>query len=146
VGFFLTDRRNAGRQDLGCPFGCRRSSWPTYLLAPSRRADWLRVERLLGEYGIAKDSVARRRDLERALETRRGAEEGGEFKAVRRGWCLGEETFRQELLAQISERLGTEHYGGETRRGGGSEGRTDHRGGVGAAKVDRRRVEVTSQG
>lgn len=23
--FFLTDRRNAGRQDLGCPFGCRRA-------------------------------------------------------------------------------------------------------------------------
>lgn len=22
--FFLTDRRNAGRRDLGCPFGCRR--------------------------------------------------------------------------------------------------------------------------
>lgn len=22
--FFLTDRRNAGRKDLGCPFGCRR--------------------------------------------------------------------------------------------------------------------------
>ena len=23
--FFLTDRRNAGRRDLGCPFGCRRA-------------------------------------------------------------------------------------------------------------------------
>ena len=23
--FFLTDARNAGRQDLGCPFGCRRA-------------------------------------------------------------------------------------------------------------------------
>ena len=23
--FFLTDRRNAGRQDLGCPFGCSRA-------------------------------------------------------------------------------------------------------------------------
>jgi len=22
--FFLTDRRNGGREDLGCPFGCRR--------------------------------------------------------------------------------------------------------------------------
>jgi len=36
-----------------------------------------------------------------------------EFKAIRRGWCLGEETFRQELLAQMSERLGAEHYGEE---------------------------------
>ena len=49
--------------------------------------------------------------MERALEARRGAEEGGEFKAIRRGWCLGEETFRKELLAQMSERLGAEHYG-----------------------------------
>jgi len=49
--------------------------------------------------------------LERALEARRGGEEGGEFKAIRRGWCLGEETFRKELLAQMSERLGPEHYG-----------------------------------
>ena len=23
--YFLTDRRNAGRRDLGCPFGCRRA-------------------------------------------------------------------------------------------------------------------------
>ena len=51
--------------------------------------------------------------MERALEERRGAEESGEFKAIRRGWCLGEEAFRKELLAQMSERLGAEHYGAE---------------------------------
>ena len=89
------------------------SSWPRYLAAPSQRPAWLRVERLLGEYGIPKDSPAGRRQLERALEARRGAETGDEFKTVRRGWCLGEETFRQELLAQMSERLGAEHYGPE---------------------------------
>ena len=71
------------------------------------------ADRLLGEYGIPKDSPAGRQQLERALEARRGADEGGEFKAIRRGWCLGEETFRKELLAQISERLGAEHYGQE---------------------------------
>ena len=42
-----------------------------------------------------------------------GAAEGGEFKAIRRGWFLGAETFRQELLARMSERLGAEHYGEE---------------------------------
>lgn len=51
--------------------------------------------------------------MERAVEARRDAEEGGEFQAIRRGWCLGEEAFRQELLAQMSERLGAEHYGEE---------------------------------
>jgi len=89
------------------------SSWPAYLGAPSRRPAWLRVERLLGEYGIPKDSAVGRQQLERALEARRGAEEGAEFKGIRRGWCLGEEAFRKELLAQMSERLGAEHYGEE---------------------------------
>jgi len=89
------------------------SSWPAYLGAPSRRPAWLRVERLLGEHGIPKDSAPGRQLLERALEARRGPEEGGEFKAIRRGWCLGEERFRKELLAQMSERLGPEHYGEE---------------------------------
>jgi hypothetical protein len=89
------------------------SSWPAYLLAPSKRPAWLRVERLLGEWGIPKDSPAGPQRLEQALEARRGAEEDEEFKAIRRGWCLGEETFRRELLAQMSERLGAEHYGAE---------------------------------
>lgn len=89
------------------------SSWPAYLLAPSKRPAWLRVDRLLGEYGVARDSPAGRQQLERALEERRGAEEGGEFQPIRRGWCLGEAKFRQELLAQMSERLGAEHYGEE---------------------------------
>ena len=89
------------------------SSWPAYLLAPSKRPAWLRVDRLLGEWGIPKDSPAGRQRLEEALEARRGAEEGEEFKPIRRGWCLGEEAFRKELLAQMSERLGAEHFGAE---------------------------------
>ncbi len=89
------------------------SSWPAYLLAPSKRPAWLRVDRLLGAWGIPEDSPAGRQQLEQALEERRGAEEGEEFKPIRRGWCLGEETFREELLAKMSERIGAEHYGEE---------------------------------
>ena len=89
------------------------SSWPAYLLARSKRPAWLRVDRLLGEWGIPKDSPAGRQRLERALEERRGAEEGEEFKPIRRDWCLGEEKFREELLTQMSERMGAEHYGEE---------------------------------
>ncbi len=89
------------------------SSWPAYLAAPSKRPAWLRVDRLLGEWGIPKDSPAGRQRLEQALEERRGAVEGEEFKPIRRGWCLGEEVFRKELLTQMSERLGAEHYGEE---------------------------------
>ena len=80
---------------------------------PSKRPAWLQVERLLGEYGIPKDSLAGRQRLEQALEQRRRAGTGDEFKAVRRGWCLEEEGFREELLAQMSGRIGAEHYGAE---------------------------------
>jgi len=89
------------------------SSWPAYLLAPSKRPGWLRVDRLLGGWGIPKDSPAGRQRLAQALEERRGAEDGEEFKPIRRGWCLGEKSFQKELLAQMSERLGAEHYGEE---------------------------------
>jgi hypothetical protein len=83
------------------------------LLAPSKRPAWLRLDRLLGEWGIPKDSPAGRQRLEQALEERRGAEECDEFQPIRRGWCLGEETFREQLLTQMSERMGAEHYGEE---------------------------------
>lgn len=89
------------------------SSWPAYLLAPSKRPAWLRVDRLLGECSIPKDSPAGRQRLEQMLEERRHAEADDEFKPVRRGWCLGGEEFRQELLAHMSERIGAEHYGAE---------------------------------
>src|ERR1022692_4063006 len=34
------------------------SSWPDYLKPPEQRPRWLRVDRLLGEIGILKDSLA----------------------------------------------------------------------------------------
>jgi len=71
------------------------------LLARSKRPAWLRVDRLLGQWGMPKDSPAGRQRLERALEERRGLAEGDEFKPIRRGWCLGEQKFREELLAQM---------------------------------------------
>ena len=76
---------------------------------------------MLGEWGIPKDKPAGRQRLEQALEERRGTEEGEEFKPIRRGWCLGEEKFREELLTQMSERLGAETtiVGGVDRRASG---------------------------
>lgn len=89
------------------------SSWPVYLLAPSKRPIWLRADRLLGEWAIPRDSPAGRRRLELGLEGRRAAEQDEELKPIRRGWCLGDEAFRKELLALMSKRMGTEHYGQE---------------------------------
>src|SRR5439155_16372579 len=89
------------------------SSWPEYLKRPGKRWRWLRVKRLLGENHIPQDSAAGRRQLERALEERRAGETGADYKKLRRGWCFGEESFRKELLGQMQERLGAEHYGSE---------------------------------
>jgi putative transposase len=91
----------------------RWSSWPEYLKAPGKRWPWLRVERVLGEYRIPQDSVAGRRELEWAVEARRAAETGADYKAIRRGWCFGDKAFREELVAQMTERMGAEHYGSE---------------------------------
>ena len=91
------------------------SSWPEYLKVPEQRPRWLRVDRLLGELGIPKDSVAGREQLEQYLETRRAQEDGDEFKPIRRGWCLGDEAFRKELLESVHTRP-TESHHAQTRQ------------------------------
>lgn len=91
----------------------RWSSYPWYLQRPARRPAWLRVGRLLGEMGIPRDSAAGRQQFVAAMAERRKAESGGEYRTLRRGWCLGGKEFRQELLAQMLGRMGASHYGEE---------------------------------
>ena len=91
------------------------SSWPEYLKKPQRRPGWLRVDRVMGEEGIPKDSPVGRRELERRVEARRCAERGERYKSIRRGWFFGEKKLKKELLGQMSELLGREHYGEERR-------------------------------
>ena len=99
------------------------SSYPEYLKPPGRRQTWLRVDRLLGEMRIPKDNPAGRRQFEMNMEQRRLEETGHDWKGLRRGWCWGEETFRQELLVQMSEKMGAEHYGEE--RAGSAEAKAE---------------------
>ena len=50
------------------------------------------------------------------MEQRRGQESPkAEWKAIERGWCLGEEEFRAELLEQVRQLRG-DHYGPELRQ------------------------------
>ena len=90
----------------------RWSSYSSYL-STRRRPEWLRVDRLLGEHGIPQDSRAGRQYFAAAMEARRQGEQAQEFKAVRRGWCLGDKAFRKELLAQMKDQMGEHHYGEE---------------------------------
>ncbi len=91
------------------------SSYGEYLKPGRRRPVWLRVDRLMREKGIPKDSAAGRRHFARLTEQRRREDLTREFKPVERGWCLGSEAFRQELLAAAAGRLRATHYGSERR-------------------------------
>jgi REP element-mobilizing transposase RayT len=86
------------------------SSYTQYLKPPSKRPAWLRVGRVLGEHGVAKDSAAGRRQFAARMEHRRAAEDGKEYRKIRRGWCYGDKAFRQELLEQMAGQAGEHHY------------------------------------
>ena len=91
------------------------SSYGDYLKPARQRPVWLQVRRLLGEKGIPEDSRAGRQQFARLTEERRRADLSKEFKPVERGWCLGSEEFRQELLAVAAGWLRATHYGAERR-------------------------------
>ena len=83
---------------------------------PGKRPGWLRAGRLLGEHGVPRDRKEGRREFGRQMEARcQAGDEPGQYKSVRRGWCLGDKGFRKELLAQMAERAGASHYGEELR-------------------------------
>lgn len=96
----------------------RWSSYGQYLQPRQARPSWLRVERLLGEAGIARDSPAGRREFARRMETRRQEARTDEYEMARRAWCVGSGEFRQELLAAAQERVGANHYGWEKQESG----------------------------
>jgi REP element-mobilizing transposase RayT len=94
------------------------SSFPLYLQAPSCRPAWLRVDRLLGEAGIPQDSAAGRRQFKLRLEERRQQPDPAEvWKPIRRGWYLGDEAFRQELLERMQGQWREHHSGRERQEG-----------------------------
>ena len=64
---------------------------------------------------ILRDSAAGRREFERQMEERRRSDHTEWIKKMRRGWYLGDEEFRRELLAQMDGKIG-HHHGGPERR------------------------------
>ena len=99
------------------------SSFGYYLTDPKHRPRWLRVDRLLGEHGLPKDTAATRQEFERRMEARR-AQEGNpaQWKGLRRGWCLGSETFKRGLLQRMHGHLGSNHSGALRRESAAEQG------------------------
>jgi REP element-mobilizing transposase RayT len=89
------------------------SSFPEYLKDPRKRFPWLRIDRLLGEYHIPKDSGAGRIQFERALEAHRLEGRKDTDQLIRRAWYWGDEAFKQELLERMEGRAGAHHFGEE---------------------------------
>jgi len=52
--------------------------------------------------------MEQRKELEWSKET-------SDWKRLRRGWCWGPKSFREELLEMIGEKQGRQHYGQELR-------------------------------
>lgn len=90
----------------------RWSSFPVYLSPPDGRPIWLRVDRAFGEGGIAVDDSVGRAEFERRTEVRR-ADDATTFDQLRRGWCLGDEQFRSELLEKVGSEARSHHFGEE---------------------------------
>jgi putative transposase len=99
-----------GRQDrlLAYPW----SSLISYLAAPEHRPGWIRVDRLLGEHGIQEDCATGRQEFERRMEAR-WLEEVDEaaLKPFRRGWCLGSQEFKEQMIELMEGKLGDSHAG-----------------------------------
>jgi len=93
----------------------RWSSYPLYLLEGASRPAWLRVDRLLGEWGISWDKPGAARQFSGAMEARRQGELEQEFKPVRRGWCMGSEEFRADMLRYVEQQRKQWHGGPELR-------------------------------
>jgi putative transposase len=77
------------------------SSYPAYR-RPKLRPSWLRVDRLLGEHGLTKDSAASRREFERRMSQACLAPE--DETLVRSAWKIGAEDFRDRLADKLSRR------------------------------------------
>ena len=89
----------------------RWSSYSAYLRRPGLRPQYLVVDGVLGNLGLADDRNGRRRYREH-MEARRAEWRAGrrqqeaEWKSLRRGWCLGSREFRNQMLERVKDLLG----------------------------------------
>jgi putative transposase len=93
------------------------SSYPNYVKAPT--PVWLRTQRVLGSLGLGPQdrsaylAYMESRVLELGIRERRKELEA-QWRVLRRGWCLGGESFRNDLVERAERQGG----GGSPVRGG----------------------------
>lgn len=85
------------------------SSFPEYLRPPSQREKWLRVDRLLGEHGIGRDTSRGRQEFREIMAARcdqKSYSEDELWASIRRGWKFGAEDFVERLAAVSQSGVG----------------------------------------
>jgi len=102
----------AGRVDLRnqCVKDYSWSSFPEYVSTPRRRNRWLTTSRVYAALAL-KDDRGGRRAYEEYMEerakvalTKKGrCLQDAEWKAIRRGWCLGGKEYKERLLEMLDE-------------------------------------------
>ena len=89
------------------------SSLRGYLQSPRKRPAWLRVDRLLGEWGIRRDDRRGRLQFQAMMVQRHKAEQE-DWRGLRRSWCCGSEDVSPGNAGVVlSEDAGEHHYGEE---------------------------------
>ena len=89
------------------------SSFPSYLVSPRKRIEWVYVDRVLGELGHPQDNWGTREKYGRYMEElakkclevdgKRELEE--KWKSLRRGWYIGDEAYLSRLLELMGKNL-----------------------------------------
>jgi putative transposase len=90
----------------------RWSSYPHYLARPAKRPVWLSVEKTLASAGAKRDDASGRRSYEAFMEGRAlecGSKRSREpleqaWRKIRRGWYLGESSFKDRLLDVLGQK------------------------------------------
>lgn len=91
------------------------SSYPAFI-GKANPPPWLEVDRVLASHGIGAKAYRRymQERVKEVLEDKDALDE--HWRAIRRGWYLGGEAFRDELLDRIGDRIAKrrrESYSGE---------------------------------
>jgi putative transposase len=69
-----------------------------------KHSEWLRWEKVYGQLGLGKWRSTTRRKFRSYLQRRILEEEDeGRLKKIRRGWCIGEKTFVEEMKERLLE-------------------------------------------
>ena len=67
-------------------------------------------------YGLTPQTAGGRQEFEQRMESLRAGQSDEEaFEPIRRGWCLGSEEFKRQMLERMDGQLG-EHHAGDLHR------------------------------